>query len=203
MRAIGGRTRAAAVEAIVSEMRRRPKRKRKPPAQARPALAAGEPPSLRWRVELEPHHVDIIGLALIAVGIFLGGVAYLHWAGGDARRRRGRRAMRFVFGALGYAIPAALVAGGALILARELRPPGPAAAHRADLCLTAALTLALAAGTLGLGPGRAPAAQFWHADRVRVPRRRSSARPSCGSSSHLLSSVGADILAVFLFDRRR
>jgi DNA segregation ATPase FtsK/SpoIIIE, S-DNA-T family len=71
---------------------------------------------------LEPHHVDIIALALVALGVFLGGVAYLHWAGG-ALGDGAVRATRFVFGALGYAVPVALVVGGVLTLMREWRPP--------------------------------------------------------------------------------
>ena len=102
-------------------------------------------------VALEPHHVDILALALIAVGVFLGGVSYLDWAGGTLGDGA-VRATRFVLGALGYAVPVALVLGGVLVLMRELRPP--TRPLRAGLgCLVAALTLMLAAGTLGLGPG--------------------------------------------------
>src|SRR6202011_6111316 len=100
-------------------------------------------------------------LALIAVGVFLAGVGYLHWSGG-ALDSGAIKAMRFVFGVLGYAVPAALVAGGALILARELRPPGRPM-RAGILCLTAALSLALAAGTLGLGPGAVHGRLFWRA----------------------------------------
>ena len=32
--------------------------------------------------DVESHHIDILALALVAAGSFLGGVAYLHWAGG-------------------------------------------------------------------------------------------------------------------------
>ena len=49
-------------------------------------------------------------------------MAYLHWAGGTLGNGA-VTALRFVFGALGYAVPAALVVGGALVLMRELRPP--------------------------------------------------------------------------------
>src|ERR1700756_337227 len=93
--------------AAATKTRSKPKskpRRRTPPARARRALLAGRPslPS----VALEPHHVDIIALALIAVGIFLGGVGYLHWAGG-ALGNGGVRAFRFMFGALRYLVPAA------------------------------------------------------------------------------------------------
>jgi len=77
-----------------------PSRAKRSPLASRPSL-----PSLT----LEPHHVDILALALIAVGIFLGGVAYLHWAGG-ALGDGAVRGIRYVLGALGYAVPAGLVA---------------------------------------------------------------------------------------------
>ena len=48
-------------------------------------------------------------------------------------------------GVLGYVVPAALVVCGALVLARELRPPGRPLRTGA-IFLTAAITLALAAG---------------------------------------------------------
>ena len=96
------------------------KRKKPPPKRARRSLLASRP--TLPRLALEPHHIDIIGLALIAIGVFLGGVAYLHWAGGALGDGFVRTA-KLIFGALGYAVPGALVAGGGLILVRELRPP--------------------------------------------------------------------------------
>jgi S-DNA-T family DNA segregation ATPase FtsK/SpoIIIE len=105
--------------------------------------------------------------------------------------------MRFVFGALGYAVPVALIAGGALILARELRPPGQPLRTGA-LCLTAAVTLALAAGTLGVGPGPVHASQFWQA-RAFETRGGVVGQAEFWVTSHLISTLGADILAVFLF----
>ncbi|MGZ4350622.1 MAG: FtsK/SpoIIIE family DNA translocase, partial [Solirubrobacteraceae bacterium] len=107
--------------ATSTKPRPKPKPRRKsPPPRARRSLLASRPtlPS----VALEPHHVDILALALIAVGIFLGGVAYVHWAGG-ALGDGAVRGARFVFGALGYAVRVALVGAGALILMREWRPP--------------------------------------------------------------------------------
>src|SRR5689334_15536699 len=97
------------------------KRRKSPPRRAKRSLLASHSLTLP-RIELEPHHVDIAGLALIAAGVFFGGVAYLHWSGGTIGNGA-VTAMRFVFGAIGYAVPAGLVVGGALVLARELRPP--------------------------------------------------------------------------------
>jgi S-DNA-T family DNA segregation ATPase FtsK/SpoIIIE len=189
------------------------RRKGPPPQRAKRSLMASRPalPNLH----LEPHHVDILALALIAVGIFLGGVAYLHWAGGTLGDGAVRGA-RFVLGALGYAVPAVLVATGGLILTRELRPhpdharparsgeAGRRAGRRRTrpmrtgaVCLASALTLALAGGTLGLGPGAARAGEFWRA--AGFERRGGVVgQGELWAASHLLSSAGADILAVFL-----
>jgi S-DNA-T family DNA segregation ATPase FtsK/SpoIIIE len=177
-----------------STARRKPTRRRSaPPSRAKRSPLASRPslPSLA----LEPHHVDILALALIALGIFLGGVAYLHWAGG-ALGDGAVRGIRYVFGALGYAVPAGLVAAGGLILARELRPP--ARPLRTGLvCLVVALTLALAAGTFGLGPGPVPAHAFWRATAFDT-RGGIVGQGELWFASHLFSRLGADILAIFL-----
>jgi S-DNA-T family DNA segregation ATPase FtsK/SpoIIIE len=181
--------------ATSTKPRPKPKSRRKsPPPRARRSLLASRP--TLPTVALEPHHVDIIALALIAIGIFLGGVSYVHWAGG-ALGDGAVRATRFVFGALGYAVPVALVLAGGLVLMREFRPPAPPL-RTGLLCLVAALTLMLAAGTLGIGPGPVPAAQFWHAAAFE---RRGGVigQAEFWVGSHLLSTLGADILAVFLF----
>jgi S-DNA-T family DNA segregation ATPase FtsK/SpoIIIE len=157
----------------------------------------GARPSLRLpRPQLEPHHVDVVALALIAVGIFLAGVAYLHWSGGTLGDGA-VKAFRFIFGALGYAAPAALVAGGALLLMRELRPPGRPM-RTGVVCLTVSVTLALAAGTLGIGPGAAHGSDYWHAT-VFEARGGIIGQAELWVVSHLISTLGAHILAVFLF----
>jgi S-DNA-T family DNA segregation ATPase FtsK/SpoIIIE len=172
------------------------KGKKAPPRRARRSML-GARPSLRLvRPELEPHHVDVIALALIAVGIFLAGVAYLHWSGGTLGDGA-VKAFRFIFGALGYAVPTALVAGGALLLMRELRPPARPM-RTGVVCLTASVTLALAAGTLGIGPGAAHGSAYWHAT-VFEARGGIIGQAELWAVSHLISTLGAHILAVFLF----
>ncbi len=170
-------------------------RKKPPPRRAKRSLLATRPLHLP-RPDLEPHHIDIAALALIAVGIFLGGVAYLHWSGG-ALGNGAVKGTRFIFGALGYAVPAALVAGGALILAREVRPPGRPL-RTGTLCLTAAITLALAAGTFGLGPGTLHGSEFWRATAFES-RGGVVGQGELWITGHLFSTLGASILAVFLF----
>jgi DNA segregation ATPase FtsK/SpoIIIE, S-DNA-T family len=184
------------VEGMCLEMAAR-KRSKTPPKRATRSLLAARPSWPRLaRPDLEPHHVDILALGLIALGILLGGVAYAGWDGG-ALGNGAVTAMRFVLGALGYVVPAALVLGGALLLARELRPP-VRPLRTGSLCLTASITLALAAGTLGVGPGAAPAGEFWRAS-VFEDRGGVVGQAELWASSHLISTLGADILAVFLF----
>ena len=146
-------------------------------------------------VALEPHQTDILALALIAVGVFLGGVEYAHWAGG-ALGDGAMRATKFCLGVLGYAVPAGLVAGGGLILARELRPPARPM-RTGIICLIAALTLALAAGTLGIGPGQVPAHEFWR-PAAFDSRGGVIGQAEFWITSHLFSTLGSSILAVFL-----
>jgi DNA segregation ATPase FtsK/SpoIIIE, S-DNA-T family len=176
------------------------KRKKPPPKRAtRSVLSArggwGSPINLP-RLELEPHHVDILALGLIAVGILLGGVAYLHWDGGTLGNGA-VTGLRFLFGALGYVVPAALVVAGGLVLARELRPPARPLRTGA-ICLTASTTLALAAGTLGVGPGQLHGTEFWRSTAFE-DRGGVLGQGELWVTSHLISTLGADILAVFLF----
>jgi S-DNA-T family DNA segregation ATPase FtsK/SpoIIIE len=172
-------------------MKKRARKKRLPKRAKRSLLA---PRRVRLpSLELEPHHLDIVALGLIACGVFLAGVAYLHWSGG-ALGSASVLAMRFVFGALGYAVPAALLVAGGLILARELKPPARPM-RTGTLCLTAAITLALAAGIIG--PGAAHAQAFWR-PHVFEARGGIIGQAELWVASHLISTLGAQILAVFL-----
>jgi S-DNA-T family DNA segregation ATPase FtsK/SpoIIIE len=172
------------------------KRSKTPPKRATRSLLSARP-SLRVALpQLEPHHVDIIALALIAVGILLGGVAYAGWDGGTLGNGA-VTGLRFLLGALGYVVPAALVASGALLLARELRPPARPLRTGA-ICLTASITLALATGTLGVGPGQLHGAAFWRAIAFEQ-RGGVLGQAELWVCAHLISTLGADILAVFLF----
>jgi S-DNA-T family DNA segregation ATPase FtsK/SpoIIIE len=177
------------------------KRTKPPPRRAKRSLL-GARPSLRlagWtqhRFQPEPHQLDVIALALIAVGIFLAGVAYLRWSGGPVGSGA-ITALRFVFGLIGYAVPTGLVVAGSLLLLRELRPPGRPI-RTGVICLLASLTLALAAGTLGLGPGAAHGSDYWRASALEA-RGGLIGQAELWLASHLLSTLGAHILAVFLF----
>jgi DNA segregation ATPase FtsK/SpoIIIE, S-DNA-T family len=119
------------------------------------------------RLELAPHHVDILGLALLASGVFLAGVGYLGWPGG-ALGHGAVNAAYFALGVVGFVVPAALALGGVMVLLRELHPPNRPI-RGGVACLVAALTLPMAAGTLGLGlgPGEASARLYWQPSAFR------------------------------------
>jgi DNA segregation ATPase FtsK/SpoIIIE, S-DNA-T family len=173
------------------------RKRKKPPPKRATRLLLSRAHSLRLpAIAIEPHHVDIIGLGMIAVGILLGGVAYAHWDGG-ALGNGVITGLRFLLGALGYVVPAALVVAGGLVLMRELRPPGRPL-RTGVICLTCAITLALAAGTLGVGPGQLRGPEFWRAAAFE-DRGGVLGQGELWVTSHLISTLGADILAVFLF----
>ncbi len=84
------------------------------------------------------------------------------------------------------------------MLARDLDvAPATRPLRSGTICLVLALALAFAAGTLGFGPGRTPTAGFWSA-AVLKPRGGLLGGVEFYVTGHLLSTAGADILAVFL-----
>src|SRR3954449_1799843 len=100
---------------------------------------------------LEQHHLDLLGLGLVALSVFLAFVLYGDWQGGRAGSAL-IDGLGWAIGEIRYLAPVAFAATGAVLV---LRPVLPAVRpfRSGALCLFAALTLALAAGTLGLGPG--------------------------------------------------
>jgi len=176
--------------------RRRPKSKPAPKPKSRAKTRARRSgPS--WRASmptLEQRHFDVIGLGLVAAAIFFAFVVYLGWDGGQA----GDAAvdgLRVLIGAVHYLVPAALMAAGAILV---LRPVLPAVRpfKTGAICLFTGLTLALAAGTLGLGPGGA--AVTWDAEWVK-PRGGMAGEGLYYASSTLLGTLGAHTIALFLF----
>jgi len=152
-------------------------------------------PGLRSVRDLEPHQIDVIGLALVAVGSFLSGVAYGFWAGGSLGHGL-MSGLELLIGKLAYLTPIALVLGGARVLARDLDvAPATRPLRSGTICLLVALALAFAAGVLG--PGRTPSAGFWSA-AVMKPRGGLLGGAEYYLVGQLISTAGADILAVFL-----
>jgi S-DNA-T family DNA segregation ATPase FtsK/SpoIIIE len=149
-----------------------------------------------WRPslpELSPHQLDLLGLGLAALGVFLSFMLYLGAAGGSAGGAL-RDGLELLLGQVAYAVPVALVGGGLLVVARTLVPtlrPVRAGA----LCLFAAVTLMLAAGTFGLGSDTGQ--RLWSEASLKADGGAVGAA-LYWTTSHLFSDVGSHIVAIFL-----
>jgi S-DNA-T family DNA segregation ATPase FtsK/SpoIIIE len=159
----------------------------------KPARRAKRPAS-PWRLPaLEQRQLDLIGLGLVALGLFFAFLVYFGWDGGRAGSRA-VEGMRWLLGAGHYLVPVALGAAGAVLM---LRPVLPAVRpfRSGAICLFAAVTLGLAAGTWGPG-GHRP--EWWDAAWVKSHGGMVGEGLDWAVTT-LLGSVGAHILAVFLF----
>jgi DNA segregation ATPase FtsK/SpoIIIE, S-DNA-T family len=138
---------------------------------------------------LEQRHLDLIGLGLVAVGVFLAFPLYLGWEGGEAGQAI-VDGLTWAIGRVAWATPVALVAAGALLVMRPALPAGVRPFRAGALCLLASACLGLAVGTLGFGPGEGTpvAERGGHLGQVMAD-----------GATRLFSEVGAHILAVFLF----
>ena len=143
-----GRVVERAVEVLDATMARRKRR-----ARGRRRRVGRSWPTLRLPA-FEQRQLDLLGLGLVGLAALLACVFYLGWDGGKVGEALAN-ALLVLFGAVGYLAPIALFFTGALLVVRPMLPtvrPFKAGA----LCLLCALTLGLAAGSLGLGPGPAP-----------------------------------------------
>src|ERR687890_182054 len=89
---------------------------RKPARRARRSA-----PRLRLPA-LEQRQLDLIGLGLVALGLFFAFLVYFGWDGGRAGSR-GVEGLRWLLGAGHYLVPVALM-GAAVPLGRDLPVPG-------------------------------------------------------------------------------
>ncbi len=142
---------------------------------------------------------DVLGLALVAGGVFMGFVLY----GSGGPPAPGGRAGHAIAVALGWALgrarvfaPVALVICGGVLL---LRPVLPAVRplRAGAICLFASVTLALSAGTLGLSSGSGRGARAWTSAHLQA--HGGVAGQALYEAAHrLVQNVGVNILVVFL-----
>jgi S-DNA-T family DNA segregation ATPase FtsK/SpoIIIE len=151
---------------------------------------------------LDQRQRDVLGLALVAAGVFMGFVLYGSGGSPAAGGRVGHGlavALGWTLGRARVLAPVTLVAGGAALL---LRPVLPALRplRSGALCVFAAVTLALAAGMFGLssGEGGPPdSAHVWSTAHLQT--HGGVAGEALYQLTHrLVQSVGVDILVVFL-----
>jgi DNA segregation ATPase FtsK/SpoIIIE, S-DNA-T family len=144
---------------------------------------------------LEQRHWDLIGLALVAFAAFFACVFYLGWAGGEVGEALAG-AILFMLGGVGYLAPVLMFAAGAVIVVRPMIP----ALHPLKTgvaCLTAALMLGLAAGSLGLGPGHTAREGFLDAHYLKH-HGGLVGESLFWTSAKFFSTAGSHILFVFL-----
>ncbi len=159
--------------------------KRRPAARRRSPLPAG----------VEQRHLDIAGLTLVAIGVYLTLVLYLGWEGGRVGSAA-ETGLTFLAGKVAYLIPVALfVCGAALILKPFL--PAIKPLRTGGLCLLAGLLLAFAAQTAGLGPNQPVRADLfdssWFPDHGGI-----LGEAMYWATSTLFQRVGSHIVAVLL-----
>jgi S-DNA-T family DNA segregation ATPase FtsK/SpoIIIE len=152
--------------------------------------------------ELDQRQRDVLGLGLIALGIFM---AYVLWGFGSGPDPGGRAGHGLAVG-LGWLVgkarvlaPIALIGGGGALL---LRPVWPALRplRTGAICLSASIVLALAAGTLGVSSTEAAQEKGASWTSAFLQAHGGVAGEALYQGSHrLVQGVGVDILVVFLF----
>src|SRR3954469_24625315 len=146
-----------------------------------------------WRLPaLEQRQLDLIGLGLVALGLFFAFLVYFGWDGGRAGSQA-VEGLRWLLGAGHYLVPVAVCAAGAILM---LRPMLPAVRpfRSGAICVFAAVTLGLAAGTIGPG-GHRPG--WWDAAWVKT-RGGMVGETLDWAVTTLAGTIGAHILALFL-----
>jgi DNA segregation ATPase FtsK/SpoIIIE, S-DNA-T family len=143
---------------------------------------------------------DVLGLGLVAIGVFMGFVLYAGWDGGHAGHGLAV-ALGWTLGKARVLAPVALVVGGGSLLLRPtltarrtlIADPRSIGA----ICLFASSTLALAAGTLGVSSGPGSSDTSWTS--AWLQGHGGVAGEAFYQLAHrLVQDVGVDILVVFL-----
>jgi S-DNA-T family DNA segregation ATPase FtsK/SpoIIIE len=143
---------------------------------------------------LDQRQRDVLGLALVAAGVFMGFVLYGDWNGGRAGHGLAV-ALGWTLGRARVLAPVALVVGGGALL---LRPVLPALRplRTGALCVFAAVTLALAAGMFGLSTAAA-GGRVWSS--AHLQSHGGVLGEGLYQLTHrLVQDVGVDILVIFL-----
>ncbi len=144
---------------------------------------------------LDQRHYDVIGLALIAAGIYLAFVLYLGWDGGRVGGVFGDGLLNLA-GRVAYFVPVGLAAFGAALIARPLLRARTALNAGAILVISG-LLLAFAAETAGLGPNH-PQRHDYFQHRFMVEHGGVLGESLYWASTTLFQRIGAHILSVLM-----
>ena len=168
----------------------------RPRPRSRPPARASRPSPREIVAGLEQRHLDLIGLGLVAIAVYLGGVLYVGWDGGPVGDSL-KSALADATGRVAYLIPLAVAGWGAALIMRPIIP-APAALNAGAILLLAALLLALAAETAGLGPAH-PARHGYFDQRFYSVHGGVLGEALYWAATSLFHRLGAQILAVLLF----
>jgi S-DNA-T family DNA segregation ATPase FtsK/SpoIIIE len=185
--------------------RRRVKRRRptgsgrsRPPYRSRsrdrPRPAIRDPRSLI--TGLEQRHLDVIGLGLVAAGVYLGCVFYVGWDGGPVGEWL-ERVLEKAAGRIAYVAPLALAGWGTALVMRPF-VAAPGSLNAGAVLLLASLLLAFAAQTAGLGPEH-PTRHGYFEQRFFTVHGGAAGEALYWAATTLFQRLGAQILAVLMF----
>ena len=201
---------AASKPASMSSSRRRPARKpagKRRTRSARPARGRSASARrrssrgglfgvARRRPALDQRGLDILGLGLIALGVFMAFVLYGHWDGGHLGTAL-TVAVGWCVGRARVLAPAALIAGGGALLAAAVMP-ARRPLREGGLCLFASVTLALASGAFGVSAGTPDGGSSGQWRPGSLESHGGIAGQALYWVAHrLVQTVGVDILVVF------
>ena len=145
---------------------------------------------------LEQRHLDVIGLALVALGLYLGFVLYGGWDGG----RVGGWAevgLTNAVGRVAYVVPFAFAGWGLSLMMRPFIS-APAALNAGAVLLLCSLLLACAAQTAGIGPDH-PVRHDYFQQRFFTEHGGAAGEGLYWATTTLFQRLGAHIAAVLMF----
>jgi DNA segregation ATPase FtsK/SpoIIIE, S-DNA-T family len=176
--------------------RRRPARYEPSRSRSRARLREARRDARALAERLEQRHLDLIGLGLVAIGVYLGFVLYVGWDGGPVGEWL-KRALENAAGRIAYVAPLALAGWGlALVMRPFLAAPG--ALNAGGVLLLASLLLAFAAQTAGLGPEH-PVRHGYFEQRFFTAHGGATGETLYWAATTLFQRLGAQILAVLMF----
>jgi S-DNA-T family DNA segregation ATPase FtsK/SpoIIIE len=163
--------------------------------KGRSGLSAAQIMRARKRVrELDQRQLDLIGMGLVAAGVFFSLVFYLGWDGGKVGEGIAI-GLRFFAGAVAYVTPLVLLGCGAGLILRPFLP-SLAPLKLGGTAIVASLLLGFAAQTLGFGPND-PRVGYFHTAYF-MSHGGLLGEVLYWAASTLFQRAGAHILAVVL-----
>lgn len=168
-------------------------------ARARGGAARRRPSAPRLSREqlekLEQRQLDVIGLSLIAVGVYLTFVLWLGWDGGRVGSGV-EDGLTYLFGKVAYLAPLAMYGCGAVLICRPFLP-AIRPLRTGGVCIFAGLLLAFAAQTANLGPEAPLRGDYF--DPAWFPSHGGLVGEALyWATSTLFQRVGSHIIALFL-----